>query len=493
MKLPRRLIGMQDHGPSTLFGFNRVSNRLELFLSAHGYMQIDVPVLEETELFLRKSGGELASKMYTFSDQGGYQISLRPEFTASVVRAYLEGLSDGPLPIRWQYQGPVFRYDTEEIPTCRQFNQVGAELIGASGASADAEVLALASQGLTVLGVRRHSLVIGHLGFISALLESLRISDRARMLLLASIPDLRVEGSGYKAVQARAISLGLLPPEGGSEGFPTQLARDEAIAFVERFDSNEALPPFGVRDIEEIRERYLRKQRFSEDAGRFSKALNVLSRVAQVRGDPEDAIFRVREIVGTKVGKDQLESLEETLHVLSGYDLGIPITLDFGLARGIAYYTGIVFEIQHSPTSGGNEVLNDCGLSLGGGGRYDGLVHALGGPEDTAAMGFAWTLEQTMLALSSDCSDVLTNSDELKLYIVRAIDSKAQSAAVKEAQRLRTQGAVVELEVSQRSVNECLKYARARGAYRVLSVNSDGIVKEENITKPTTNSTARRS
>ena len=66
MKLPRRLIGMQDHGPSTLFGFNRVSNRLELFLSAHGYMQIDVPVLEETELFLRKSGGELASKMYTF-------------------------------------------------------------------------------------------------------------------------------------------------------------------------------------------------------------------------------------------------------------------------------------------------------------------------------------------------------------------------------------------------------------------------------------------
>jgi histidyl-tRNA synthetase len=493
MKVPRRLLGMQDRGPRTLLGLNHVSNRLESFLSAHGYMQMDVPVLEETELFLRKSGGELASKMYTFSDPGGYQVSLRPEFTASVVRAYLEGLNDGPLPVRWQYQGPVFRYDTEEIQAYRQFNQVGAELIGVSGARADAEVLALAAQGLTVLGVRRHSLVIGHLGFISVLLESLGISDRARMLLLASISDLRLEGSGYNVVQDRAISLGLLPSTGGSEGIPASLARDEVIAFVERFDSSEALPPFGVRDIEEIRERYLRKQRFSEDTGRFSKALNVLSRVAQVRGDPEDAILRVREIIGREVGNDQLERLEETFHVLSSYDLGIPVTMDFGLARGIAYYAGIVFEIQHLPIGDGNEALNDIGLSLGGGGRYDGLVHALGGPEDTAAMGFAWTLEQTMLALSTDCVDAIANTDELKLYIVRAIDSKAHHAAVKEAQRLRTQRIVVELELSQRSVNECLRYARARGAYRVLSVNSDGIVKEENITKRTTDSTTRRS
>ena len=95
----------------------------------------DVPILESTELFLRKSGGDLASQMYSFNDPGSNAVSLRPEFTSAIMRHYLESTCavDHDPVVRWQYAGPVFRYDLGNPPPADnsgQFTQVGAELIG---------------------------------------------------------------------------------------------------------------------------------------------------------------------------------------------------------------------------------------------------------------------------------------------------------------------------------------------------------------------------
>ena len=473
MQLPQRLRGMEDSAPEVARAMTRVGQGLADLLADYGYLSVDVPILEVTELFLRKSGGELASRMYTFVDPGGHRVSIRPEFTSSVVRAYLEGLNRGPLPLRWQYQGPVLRYERDVEGSRRQHIQVGAELIGASGPWADAEVLALACMGLSSLGISGHSLVVGHLGFIGALLESLGLSDRARLFLLASVSSLKEEGPAREQVYRRASSLGLLPVDGQEAEPPSALAGEEAMALLERLAESDE-PAVGVRGPEEIRERYMRKQRQPDDPARFSDALDTVAKVVRVQGRPEEAVRQVRGLLPTGSGQQELDSLERAFEALSGYGLQIPVTLDFGLARGIAYYSGTVFEIQHP-------AIGDA-PSLGGGGRYDGLVQALGGVEETPAMGFAWTLDRVVQALAADGAPITMEDDRTpEVVLVRAQEPAAHGAAVKEAERLRAQGNVVESEVSQRSLDECLRYARERGVRRVVSVSAGGEVQESDV------------
>ena len=472
MEVPQRLRGMEDSDPEIARGMTRVSQALADLLAGYGYLSVDVPVLEATELFLRKSGGELASRMYTFVDPGGHRVSIRPEFTSSVVRAYLDGLNTRPLPLRWQYRGPVLRYERDVEGSHRQHTQVGAELIGASGPWADAEVLALACKGLSCLGISGHSLVVGHLGFIGALLESLGLSDRARLFLLASVSSLKEEGPVREQVYRQAGSLGLLPIDGLKAEPPSALAGEEAMTLLERLGESN-MPAVGVRSPDEIRERYMRKQRQSDDPARFNDALDMVGSVVRVGGRPEDAVRQVRGLIAAGAGQQELESLESVLEALSGYDLQVPVTLDFGLARGIAYYTGTVFEVQHSAI--------DVGHSLGGGGRYDGLVQALGGAEETPAMGFAWTLDRVVQTLAADGASAATESRTPEVVLVRPQEPSAFGAAVKEAERLRAKGNVVESEVSQRSLDECLRYAKERGARRVVSVSVRGEIQESDV------------
>ena len=126
------LMGMRDLFEEENRHKLRVQNELQAALSLCGYRTIDTPVLEPTDIFLRKSGGELASQMYSFVEPGGHQVSLRPEFTSQVIRLFLQQEGAHSLPVRWQYAGPVFRYTAGEVGHGRQFTQVGAELIGAA-------------------------------------------------------------------------------------------------------------------------------------------------------------------------------------------------------------------------------------------------------------------------------------------------------------------------------------------------------------------------
>ena len=103
-----RLQGMNDLPEDAWRQKLGLQERLFKLLSGYGYRQLETPVLEPTELFLRKSGGELASQLYSFTDAGSNSVSLRPEFTSPIMRHYLENAADISLPARWQYCGPVF-------------------------------------------------------------------------------------------------------------------------------------------------------------------------------------------------------------------------------------------------------------------------------------------------------------------------------------------------------------------------------------------------
>ena len=184
-------------------------DRLREVFFLHGYQVLETPILEPTELFLRKSGGELAARLYTFTDQGGNQVSLRPEYTASILRYYMEQPNSGLLSMRVQYAGPVFRHEEDSNVYC-QFTQVGAELLGSSNPRADAEVLSLSCQALSSLGLSGHRLEIGDLGILHQILESMDLSERAIVFILSNISELKKGQDGLAGVRERAKQLRLL-------------------------------------------------------------------------------------------------------------------------------------------------------------------------------------------------------------------------------------------------------------------------------------------
>ena len=123
---------------------------------AYGYSEIRTPILEDTELFVRSVGEStdiVGKEMYTFTDRKGRSLSLRPESTASVARAFVQhGMHSAPLPLKVYYIGPHFRYERPQKGRYRQFFQIGAELVGDAGPQSDGEVLLMLVRFLSVLG-----------------------------------------------------------------------------------------------------------------------------------------------------------------------------------------------------------------------------------------------------------------------------------------------------------------------------------------------------
>lgn len=160
--------GMQDILPPEGRVWRALESLAAEIFSAYGYDEIRTPILEHTELFDRSIGGEtdiVAKEMYTFTDRGGRSVTLRPEGTAPVVRAFLEHKLYGKQPVhRFFYMGPMFRYERAQKGRLRQFHQIGCELYGLATPAADAEVVALQTELFQRLGVPQVELEINNLG-----------------------------------------------------------------------------------------------------------------------------------------------------------------------------------------------------------------------------------------------------------------------------------------------------------------------------------------
>ena len=181
---------MRDYAGDRFVRFAGLQNAALAHLSEAGYEPIDTPLLEGAELFVRKSGGELASRLYTFSDPGGNQVGLRPEFTPSVIRCFISERERLTLPVRWRYAGPVFRYEPDGAGAYRQYTQVGAEVVGGAGAEFDAEVIELAWKGLASLGIAAE-LRLGHLGVVQALLGAYSLPEAVKMFVVGNLSALK--------------------------------------------------------------------------------------------------------------------------------------------------------------------------------------------------------------------------------------------------------------------------------------------------------------
>ena len=167
-EINRAVKGTNDILPSDSHDWQFVEGKMLEVASLYGFKEIRVPVFEHTEVFLRSVGDTtdvVQKEMYTFDDKGGRSITLRPELTAGVIRSAIEkGLVNGALPAKVCYIGGCYRYEKPQAGRLREFHQFGVECIGAPSPNADAEVIALARQVLTSVGIEKIALEINSIG-----------------------------------------------------------------------------------------------------------------------------------------------------------------------------------------------------------------------------------------------------------------------------------------------------------------------------------------
>ena len=424
------------------------------------YTPIEVPLVEQADLYLRKSGAETISKMYTFEDFGGRRLALRPELTASIVRYYLGNDQNLPLPLRYAYAGPVFRYEKPQRGRFRQFSMAGVELLGSDGPSADAEVIALACWTLKRLGIAQYRLVIGHVGILLELLGSLGLSTRLRHFLLDSMEDVgRPErGLGYVRKRLEEIHPTRRAASPTQESFAGSEAQAQAALRASLQEMGIELN--GSRPAEAILGRMYRKRRASDEDERVERAFEFIQGLHNLSGAPEEVLERARDFLKEfGLGHQPLSRLADVVAALSAYGIeDSHVQVQLALGRGLHYYTDVVFELYDATGQS----------QLCGGGRYNELVQSLGGRKSIPAVGFAFGLERLRLAL--EVQGAALPAPPQTQVLVAAVSSGATHASMQAAQWLREHGIRAEHDLRQRAVRARISYANRRGIPFLLLV-----------------------
>jgi ATP phosphoribosyltransferase regulatory subunit len=342
-----------------------------------GYARIEPPVLQPADVFIDLSGEDIRRRMFVTQDAEGTELCLRPEYTIPVCLQHLT--QRGAEPLGYSYGGSVFRMRAGESG---EFLQAGLESIGRTDVSAvDAEILALALDGLARIGGPAPVVKLGDMGLLHALIDALGIAPAAKRRVIRAI----VSGRGLASISEpdgadHQEHAGLLA---AIEGQAPQAAK----AFVEDILSIAGIARVGGRSAGEIAERFL--ARAANRTGLSDEARQVLERYLTIAGDPDQAANAVR-ILARDAGLDigpALSLFEERTGFMAarGLDVG-SFSFAATFARNLDYYTGFIFEVQDPRRSDGKPVV--------GGGRYDRLLEHLGAEAPIPAVGCSFWLDR---------------------------------------------------------------------------------------------------
>jgi histidyl-tRNA synthetase len=370
--------GTHDILPSDQPLWQRVAGEAERLCALYGYRRIVTPGIEDTELFVRTSGGGsdvVQKEMYTFDDRGGRSLTLRPEATAPICRAYLEhGLHREAQPVKLYTIGPMWRYDRPQKGRFREHWQLSVEAIGSDDPAVDAELIQ----------------------FYAELLRRLDVTDY--VLLLNSIGD-----ANCRPAYVRQLEAWLDEHDAGLD--------DEARA-------KRATTPLRVFDVKSER-----VQELLADAPRIGDSLC-------------DAC------------RDHFAEVTSLLDAL-----GVAYELQPNLVRGLDYYTRTTFEFRDEAIGAQSAIC--------GGGRYDGLIEAIGG-QPTPGIGFGAGIERLLLSVG----DLEAEPEAIEVFFVaeEGADRRAIAAAIAELRRREIRA---DMDYAGRSVKGQRTQAQRLGARRV--------------------------
>ncbi|MBI3573304.1 MAG: histidine--tRNA ligase [Candidatus Kerfeldbacteria bacterium] len=349
----------------------------------YGFERIETPVLEPTNLFVRGVGEAtdiVQKEMYAFVDKNGDNISLRPEYTAGVARAYIEhGMLNLPQPVKLWYFGPVFRHDRPQAGRYRQFWHFGFEVLGGDQPVLDAQLILLQRAICNTLGLET-TIQVNSIG---------DPADRAQYL---------------KALQ-------------GFFKTKKSILSDEQKLLLQK-------NPFRLLD--------------SKDPA-WQEVLNDVPQIVDYLADgPRQHFVQVLEYL------DELE---------------ISYVLNPRLVRGLDYYNRTVWEFWTANDSQGQ-------MSLGGGGRYDGLVELLGG-RPTPAVGYAGGIERLILAMKE--RNVVTPVERPEIYLAQ-LGEPARKKVFKLFEELRAAGIRVAESLTKDGIKQQLEIANRLGVQYTLII-----------------------
>ena len=385
--LTNRPRGTNDILPGPARQWQILEKRIQQLCREYGYSEIRTPIFEHTVLFNRGVGegtDVVEKEMYTFQDRGNTSLTLRPEGTAPIVRAYIEnGLYSQPQPVKLYYLGPMFRYDRPQAGRYRQFHQFGAEVLGTRDPLLDVELIVLANSFCRRAGLKSWELHINSVGCPVCRGEHRRELEAFLNSRLAEL----CEDCRRRARQnpLRVLDCKVEKCQQVTAGAPTTTAY-LCVECEEHFDAVK-------RGLGEIPIKYQVNER---------------------------------------------------------------------MVRGLDYYTRTAFELMVAGIGAQN--------SIGGGGRYDGLVEACGGPP-TPGIGFAFGMERVLLALEQQQAG-LEAAAGLEVF-VGTLEPEARTSALKLLIQLRNLGLAAEMDYLGRSLKAQRKVAGKTGVPLVVIVGGD--------------------
>lgn len=409
------LPGFREFYPESCARRNHVFGRWRRVAKAFNFLEYDAPVLEPLELYIEKSGEEIVGQLFNFEDRGGRAVALRPEMTPSLARLIGAKANSLKRPVKWFNIGEHYRYERPQKGRLRAFYQFNADIFGEPGPAADAELIALLCQTLQAFGLNASDFKV-------------RLSDRDLWLLMLAAEGLDAASS--------ARVLGIIDKLERTERSKTveKLAAelgDEAEAFLERVEAATA-----IRDFDALRA-YMENLPLEGDLASEARA--------------------------------RMADWEDLLRHLKAAGAEDFMQIDLGIVRGLAYYTGFVFEAFEASGEG---------RALAGGGRYDALVKKLGGP-DMPAVGFA--MGDVTLVDLLDGKSLMPTYVQRPDFIAVIGGAPERDAALADAAQLRSVGYQVEYPLKTQGFGKQFKAANQSGARFALIYGGDelarGVVK----------------
>lgn len=393
-----------------------------------GFSEFEPPVLEQLDLFTEKSGEEIKSQLFEFVDKGGRAVSLRPEMTPSLARMVGAKAAGIRRPVKWFAIGENYRYERQQKGRLRAFFQYNADILGEESLDADAEVIALLIESLRGFGLTENEfkLRLGDRTLWVLFLESAGVPD-AKIISVLSVID-KLEKVSPEALREMTVA--------ALDG--TGLDADALVGKIKNFIS--------LRDLDSMRAAF-------------------------------DADGELAERVDARIS-----DWRKLISILESLGVGAFISPDLSIVRGLAYYTGFVFEAFQTVGTG---------RALAGGGRYDNLVKKLG-YQDMPAVGFGMG-DVTV----SDLLELVGKSGELRdapdAYFVIGSEN-VRPKALEIISALRRSGVKTDYPLKQASFGKQFKQADAVGAAKAYILGDDelaqGIVKIKDLKSGETSAVA---